>query len=79
MEVIWERVSFKLFSNQLRISFCIFGSKCKLFYRWPDLSGKRKVRATQSISLPNGKRFRNEYLNYGKCRRKHTADGFMHR
>jgi hypothetical protein len=37
---------------------------------------KRKVRATQGISLPNGKRFRIEYLNYGKCRRKYTADGF---
>jgi len=37
---------------------------------------KRKVRATQSIPLPNGKRFGNEDLNYGKCRRKYTADGF---
>jgi hypothetical protein len=36
---------------------------------------KRKVRATQGISLPNGKRFRIENLNYGKCRRKYTADG----
>ena len=36
---------------------------------------KRKVRATQSIPLPNGKRFGNEDLNYGKCRRKYTADG----
>jgi len=36
---------------------------------------KRKVRATQSIPLPNGKRFGNEDLNYGQCRRKYTADG----
>jgi hypothetical protein len=33
----------------------------------------RKVRATQSISLPNGKGFRIENLNYGKCYRKQTA------
>lgn len=31
----------------------------------PNLFWERKVRATQSISLPNGKGFRNEHLNYG--------------
>ena len=53
----------------------IFVPKCKPFYRCPDSSEERKVRATQSISLPNGKRFGNEYPNHGKYRRKHTADG----
>jgi hypothetical protein len=56
--------------------FTYLCKKCRLFYRCSDSSGKRKVRATQSISLPNRKRFRNEYLNYGKCHRKYTADGF---
>jgi hypothetical protein len=46
-----------------------------LVYQYKRIIVKRKVRATQSISLPNGKRFRNECLNYGKCRRKYTADG----
>jgi len=50
-------------------------TKCKLFYRCSWLQEKRKVRATQSIPLPNGKRFRNECLNYGKCHRKYTANG----
>ena len=30
-----------------------------------NLFGERKVRATQSISLPNGKGFGDEYLNHG--------------
>ena len=33
-------------------------------------SGERKVRATQGISLSNGKGFRNENLNYGLVQQK---------
>jgi hypothetical protein len=54
--------------------FCIFVAKMQAVLSLRTRS-ERKVRATQSISLPNGKKFRIESLNYGKCHRKHTADG----
>jgi hypothetical protein len=71
------RLILRIFSNQLLISFCIFVQNASCSIAGPIKKGKRKVRATQSISLPNGKRFRTECLSYGKCRRKHTADGFL--
>jgi len=67
----------RIFSSQLLISFRIFVQNASCSIAGLIKKGKRKVRATQSISLPNGKRLGTECLSYGKCRRKHTADGFL--
>ena len=49
--------------EKLRLSFCIllaYSYLCRrnsgLACRWPPIGGERKVRATQGIPLPNGKR-----------------------
>jgi len=43
---------------------------CKTFYRWSLQGDWRKVRATQSILLPNGKA---PAAGDSKCHRKYTA------